>query len=477
MLAALAWRGKRVLSRPFYANLLIIVVLLFAVPLPFGRPLLHAPEHIAAGRVLPVLLYAPFALAWAWLTAAVISAVSEREKPFAFFSGALSLWVGVVFSWALLDILIRLSLGVLPLNLVRAIPPQALGVSADEKLIRYTAQSRANMPIDYTWDLSQGDLIRFTCLTLPPNTDLQPRRVTFELDANGFRNPPGTGDVDVLVLGDSFVDANFIQEPFWSGLAADVAVIALPGIGTLEQAALLREYISDYTPEIVVLAYFEGNDLSNNLAYPVEPEPITLLEYSVAYDALSWAFTTWLRDRYYAGLEANCPYPVADTFGNPLAFIPQFLGTLGAPPEAIVDSRAYQITADAVLEMQSIAQANSAVLVLAYIPQKASVHWAHMDAATRAAVTDSALPFDFGGGVSPDLSAEGITAHLDTQRTVMREFAAAHNILFVDFTPALRQLAADGETPYCLTDTHWCEAGHDAARDVLRDQLPPTNGD
>lgn len=90
--------------------------------------------------------------------------------------------------------------------------------------------------------------------------------------------PPNT--LRVAVLGDSFTEAIHlpIEQTFWSKLErklgncqavkgrknVEVINFGVQGYGTAQELIMLRKKVWDYHPDIVVLAFFIGNDVINN---------------------------------------------------------------------------------------------------------------------------------------------------------------------------------------------------------------------
>lgn len=105
------------------------------------------------------------------------------------------------------------------------------------------------------------------------------------INSDGFRDrehrrakPPGT--IRVAVLGDSFTEARQVpmREDFTSvmeralnrgcrlsrGRHVEVLNFGVIGYGTAQELITLRERVWKYSPDIVVLAFFTGNDFSDN---------------------------------------------------------------------------------------------------------------------------------------------------------------------------------------------------------------------
>ena len=92
----------------------------------------------------------------------------------------------------------------------------------------------------------------------------------FKKPANTFR---------IAVLGDSFAEAVQVsrEDTFWSvlerrlaaapefqGMDVEVLNFGISGHGTAQQLHMLRHYVLAYEPDIVLLAFFSGNDVRNN---------------------------------------------------------------------------------------------------------------------------------------------------------------------------------------------------------------------
>jgi hypothetical protein len=107
----------------------------------------------------------------------------------------------------------------------------------------------------------------------------------------GFRDvehslakPPGT--FRIAVLGDSFAEAAQVplEQTFWHRLAGELsqceAYLGRPietlnfgvsGYGTAQELQVLRHHVWQFDPDLVLLAFFSGNDLRNN-SPELEPE-------------------------------------------------------------------------------------------------------------------------------------------------------------------------------------------------------------
>ena len=84
----------------------------------------------------------------------------------------------------------------------------------------------------------------------------------------------------IAILGDSYAEARqvSVKETFWavlerelakcpylSGWQVEVINFGVSGYGTAQELMTLRHRVSDYSPDIVVLAVLTGNDVTDNL--------------------------------------------------------------------------------------------------------------------------------------------------------------------------------------------------------------------
>ena len=168
----------------------------------------------------------------------------------------------------ILEAVLQLAFTLLPTNLTQRMPQyrQRMGyrLHAEHGAREYPAGEAVDLVITP----QSGDLYRISCLKPTHTEAFEPYRVSYVRDNHGFRNPePWADDVELVILGDSFVAAESVQAPFWQGLSDSMLVLGLPGSGTLEQARLLNAFGLPRNPELVVLAFFGGNDLTDNLVY------------------------------------------------------------------------------------------------------------------------------------------------------------------------------------------------------------------
>ena len=337
----------------------------------------------------------------------------------------------------------------------------------------------AHEAVDFQIELTSGDLYRLTCLSPESAPPFESYGVAFKRDAHGFRNDqPWPEQLDLVVLGDSFVAAEAINLPFWHALSQSQLVLGLPGSGTLEQQRLFAAFAVAREPKTIVLAFFGGNDLADTADYAEmlnKGESFStrahkgkhLLDYSVL---LNLALT--LRDALSHG-EETCHYPqMAMTDPpTPVAFYDEFLPALALSAKEIRESDSFLLTRASITEMTASQLARGGRFVLMYIPQKAEVYWSRLNDGSKQAIVSQLEAHD-----EVEI-AESIDANLSVQRSILHELTNELGIEFLDLTAPLAAAIAQGEQPYFFADTHWNQVGHNIARIALLERLNRSNLD
>ncbi len=106
---------------------------------------------------------------------------------------------------------------------------------------------------------------------------IQINRFGFRHGDRGPQKPLGA--LRIAVLGDSFIEALQVSDDQTlchvveqelaeceavGGRAVEVLNFGVSGYGTAQQLQMLRHHVWDYEPDVVVLAFYPGNDLRNN---------------------------------------------------------------------------------------------------------------------------------------------------------------------------------------------------------------------
>jgi hypothetical protein len=382
-------------------------------------------------------------------------------------NAALSL-LGIGIALAVLELLLRAHPEWIPPG-VRVNPP-----------VRH-----ANALVDetYEWKLSDGDLFHWmerSIAPLSPAEDEVVARVHMITDVNGFRNfPPERAAYDIVALGDSFTRASGVATPWPQRLAEaagmDVFNLGDVGVGPQAELAVLRQYGLPKQPKWVILAYFEGNDLYDAGSYAqANPFLVARVAKHLAAQALA-AGRGGEPDGAQAAVE-NYRYPITLKLGQAeadMVFFSGYIAWLSVSREVIESSRNYDLAGETILQMRDLSAAAGADFLLVYVPTKEHVYLPFLKEAQAQESVYQDVPelgLDAGGFLqftSQRAGPELVRQHMDAQEQVMADFATAHQVDFLDLTPAFAEAAAAGAQLYYSFDTHWNQLGHDLAAQAI----------
>ena len=377
-----------------------------------------------------------------------------------------------------LEIALQLAFPLLPPNIIRDMPQyeERLGFRLETEHGVHEFPALQNVHYNITTHF--GDLFDLTCVEPADVPPFEPYEVSFQRDSHGFRNAePWREDVSLVVLGDSFTNGASIQRPFWQDLAESMLVLAVPGTGTLEHQRIFDAFALPRQPETVVLAFFSGNDLEDSQRFhDMLRQGMTRRDLAHRYKnpheyTVLFHLLLHLGEGATPGSTIECHYPVIAQTNppTPLAFFRMFLNQLGEDEASLLQSEKLRLVKTSISEMASALAAESAELILMYIPHKAELYWRHLDAATKEKII---------AAESRDRKLTGLNKiddNLATQREVMRNVADEIGIDFLDLTPHFSAAIDAGAQPFFLADTHWNQQGHNIARNALLDFLNQSN--
>ncbi len=376
----------------------------------------------------------------------------------------------LLLSWLLLELCLQLAFPSLPQPLISRMPQYQLRLGFNLDSEHGALEYPAGETVRYTVTEQFGDLYHLTCLSPEAAPPFEAYFVSFTRDNHGFRNvEPWPETVDLVVLGDSFTAAEAIQRPFWQDLADSQLVLGLPGSGTLEQKRLFDAFAAPRQPQTVILAYFGGNDLSDNDFFQAHLATGRSRYDSVFHNhppgdlLVSLHIFLYLRDALFPAPNGDCHYPTDPP--TEVAFFDRFLPLLALDQETLAESESWQITRASISEMAQVLAARGARLLLLYIPQKAELYWQDLSDTSKEEIV-AALREQ-----GKNVSIEAIDRNLSAQRDLLQAFAAQAGLDSLDLTAALRAAARAGQPPYFFADTHWNQQGHNIARNALLDFL------
>jgi hypothetical protein len=340
------------------------------------------------------------------------------------------------------------------------------------------------LPVSIRYMAGMGDSFVYQGhITAPPPN---PYEVLAEYmpayDANGFRLPLRPSErYDVVALGDSFTEA-YVVARTWADVLAEqsglsVLNMGVRGYGMVEAARIFREFPPAAPPRVVIVAYFEGNDLSN--AQTIDERPFVYPNAARPPDEARqnalWRFEHTPQERYKYPMTA-----VLNGREQPITLLEGYIWALNMTREEVERSNALARIADAWRDIQ--AHADGACVVLAYLPSKERAFLPHIPAEQRARAFDTPYRNRVDeNGVMLIEEARGTTYDtllplMDNVRHAVLARAEAEGLRVIDLTPAVLEATANGALLYYVYDTHANQDGNDLFGRVIAEQLPAVCG-
>lgn len=276
-------------------------------------------------------------------------------------------------------------------------------------------------------------------------------------DRNGFRNDREFDQADIVVIGDSFVEAAIVARDrtlvgqLESRLKIPTVNLGQIAYGFRQELEVLKRFALPLSPKLVVWVVFGGNDFRD-----VEFYERQLKRFGTSRTPAALEQRLGLRNALVAGGKL-----LADTVRN----------VSGKPGQSALDHSGLFTRSDGVTERVYFAQAEEsptphqwevamatltegsrvsrgvgAGFVVVYVPRKFRVYRDHIRISQEhgmATWASNDLPGDLG------------------------RWCAQHDIAFVDTSARLGQVVARGEHPYFVDDVHWNEVGHVTAAEAI----------
>lgn len=381
----------------------------------------------------------------------------------------------IFITLTLIEIILQILFLNLPQSITQRMPqyPERYGIQFDTPhgAREYPAHESVNFEVNQF----SGDLYQVSCLTPHDSLPMEPYQVMYKRDSHGFRNQePWSDSIDIAIIGDSFTAAESVTTPFWHDLSDQMLVLGLPGSGTLEQKLLAEYYALPRNPQIVLLAYFGGNDLTDNIVFHnLQQDGMTFAEKTHQNRnpweyLVSFHLALFIRDALTQSTVEDCPYPViAETEPpTPLAFFDTMVANLTISENELQTTIAYQLTAEAIVDIANKVKQTGGEFVLMYIPQKAEIYWNYLDSETQQTITNMLPKNSLVSTMSNDS-----TIVTDAQRNLLADLAMRQDFELLDLTPHLIDAINEGPSPYFFADTHWNQHGHDIVHQLLTDYL------
>jgi|SRR5579859_101181 len=324
---------------------------------------------------------------------------------------------------------------------------------------------------DYAVRFSDADLFFWHASLIHPIAPLQDQveaQVHFETDEFGFANSaPLPARADIVVLGRSFSQGAQAADP-WPRLFSQqsgeaVVNLAQPASGIELKHRYLQQFGFPRQPRWVVLEVLPSMDI---LGFGPDP--------AVQITALPFPLAQTLARRVIAAQAPAAPdyiYPLAVHIGAQsfnLVFFSYYLSALSASRADIEASHQWASYQQAVLDLAADSHAHGSCVALLYAPTKEELFFTLAANPQQLALALSAgwqgwrLASD--SNLIQDAPTPRDPAQLQAQagaaRGLVADFAASHQLVFIDPTVAMAAAVADGHDPFMTYDSHWSALGH-----------------
>ena len=363
-------------------------------------------------------------------------------------------------------------------GLILALFPQLISRSNTEREF-------ANVTVDVQFKYTDGDLFEWMQGRLrPPEEDVIEAAFTISWDENSFRIPRMQADhYPIAAFGDSFTEGTTVAVP-WTDLIAEefnvpVRNYGYRNYGPHEIAQTAREFAGLEPRSWVLYTHFSGNDLDN----------ANRSEDRVVDERSPFAILPWIEEpdaskrvpQIVLSEDGNYDYPMPVIIGGnyyEMAILDMYLWWQRAPEEGFAASSSFQAVGDALDALTEAVSEETCVAVI-FVPAKGHLYYQYIHPAYRQWLRPVAFRPElqedgklwladapFSEAEEPDILAE-----LSGQRDALRQMAEEKGIHFIDLLPAFQDKVAEGELIYYRYDTHWNQAGHDLAAQVIADYM------
>lgn len=298
-------------------------------------------------------------------------------------------------------------------------------------------------------------------------------------DKHGFRNAGGDRDGDVVVLGDSFIEIGESDADLFTrrleGISGLRAVnLGLAWYGPFQYLEVLKRYGVERKPKYAVLSFFEGNDLKDILEYVHWTRGGDYYHFNLSSKGVLGRYRLAVRETIQYLTEGGKPSEgtrVAKESQDGAAVHPDLVDLeLGDKPfkarfgyaintaeiPQIVRSDEWKDLRQLLTEFRKVCAEHRIVPVLMFIPTKAHIY--------------AEYSTELSGTNWTSIRKQQIAAK-DNVRNAITGVANELQIHMLDLTPVFETSARKGEMLYYPFDTHWNQAGRQAAAEAVAKAL------
>jgi PAS domain S-box-containing protein len=320
--------------------------------------------------------------------------------------------------------------------------------------------------------------------------DVSPTRISWQTDADGFRNPADSAAVDIVVIGSSFaeygtdLDDTFPQRLNHALAPLRVAGLSKAGYGPFQYLEVLERYALKRSPHYALFTFYPVSDTDDHLSRWIKGQKdLSLARRSVVFGGFlpryrvaslqAWhmfASSAWnglhqLFDMLVPDESIHSDVAVlrlADQVSRKMVFLDQHKA---ASTEDLLKSPEWRAWENILLALKTVSERNHIVPVLIYIPAATEVY-------AQYSTNESGRNW-----LAVRAAQVATSGHNEQAAHILAERVG---ISMISVRPAFQQAAADGKLVYYQMDAHWNEEGRRIAGNVtaaaLREIMAKTNG-
>lgn len=358
------------------------------------------------------------------------------------------------------------------------LPDQLIGPT------QWVTRTTANQAMDVTWHPSDGDVFA----ALPgqvrlPTDDAPYTAFRIAWDADGFRLPSQPhASYPVAVFGDSFTEGFNVERPYADKLADALGIgvrnYGYRAYGPVEIAQAAAGFAAAEARQWVLWGYFSGNDLGDAVRGPRIDASNPIAAWAALFDRARPPAPTPTAPPDESGQPRyNQPLPVI-VGGSyyELAFVSYYAWWQQTPPDAAMSRNADAVRA--ALDAFDAALPPDTCRAVVFIPPKELVYARYIVESDRqfvhaanhriAMAVDGTLTFVPAPVEDEAAYFASLYAHRDLIAALLAERTGWR---LIDLTPAFEAAAAEERLLYYPYDTHWNQAGHDLAAQVIAEAI------
>ena len=286
-------------------------------------------------------------------------------------------------------------------------------------------------------------------------------------DRNGFRKGSSIPPIDILILGDSFMDVGESDNSTFAEILKQTSGLSTLNLGRESYGPqhyleVLKRYGLTTKAKYVLFCFFDGNDIDNIAEYIkwqrgdgyyhfVFSDKNVLEKYMIVVNEVSSLLWTWLKE-YFSNVPRIHPKLALIQLNARIVSMTFAYWNRDVTADVLLRTEEWKTLVNVLTEFQALAIKNDMKPIVLFIPTKVEVYGSLVSDRSGEQVLRQ---------INKQLQFE--TNSLEALQTVAKDV----RIELVDLLPYFKKLAKEGKELYYPFDTHWNITGREAAAEFL----------